>query len=296
MGNGDQPIKCEHCGADVLPEQRICAQCGALRKLRQVRCQHCGTANSPGLEACRVCEEPLRRDWLRPALVVIAVLAVAVVVLMAGSWLQQNWNQIQPSVARSTARAMGTEVPGSEEAIVSTPASLLSATPRPTGTPTRTPVPSLTPTLTETPTMSPSPTATPTHTLTPTRTPTPTPSSSPTPTSAATATPSRTQRPTNTPTSTPSLTAVPTETSTPAPTETPVPTLPVAPTPVIYRVKLGDTLYDISIEYGTTVDAIKGANGLESNQLRVGQELVIPVGTTTPSPAPTGTPTATPTP
>jgi LysM repeat protein len=70
----------------------------------------------------------------------------------------------------------------------------------------------------------------------------------------------------------------------------------VAPTPVIYRVKLGDTLYDISIEYGTTVDAIKEANGLESNQLRVGQELVIPVGTTTPSPAPTPTPTATPTP
>jgi LysM repeat protein len=75
-----------------------------------------------------------------------------------------------------------------------------------------------------------------------------------------------------------------------------VPTLPVAPTPIIHRVKLGDTLYDISLEYGTTVDAIKEANGLESNQLRVGQELVIPVGTTTPPPAPTETPTATPTP
>jgi LysM repeat protein len=67
------------------------------------------------------------------------------------------------------------------------------------------------------------------------------------------------------------------------------------PTPFIYVVKAGDNLYNIALEFGTTVDAIMEANGLESNRLRVGQQLIIPVGTITPQPAPTQTPTTTPT-
>jgi cytoskeletal protein RodZ/LysM repeat protein len=96
-----------------------------------------------------------------------------------------------------------------------------------------------------------------------------------------------------TPTSTLSLEIEPTDTSTPSSAaEAPV----VALTPVTHIVKLGDSLYGLSLTYGTTVDAIKAANGLESNNLRVGQELVIPAGTITPFPTTTDTPEATPTP
>jgi LysM repeat protein len=89
------------------------------------------------------------------------------------------------------------------------------------------------------------------------------------------------------------LTAGPTVAPTSLPTIQPS---PVTEAPVIHIVKLDDNLYDISLAYGTTVDAIKLANGLESNNLRVGQELIIPQGTFTPVPTPTTTPAITPTP
>ena len=43
-----------------------------------------------------------------------------------------------------------------------------------------------------------------------------------------------------------------------------------------YIVKSGDTLYQIAIRYGTTVDAIKRLNNLTSNILSIGQVLKIP--------------------
>jgi len=46
---------------------------------------------------------------------------------------------------------------------------------------------------------------------------------------------------------------------------------------VVHRVRRGDTLYDIARYYGTTVGAIKRANGLRGSLLRVGQRLVLPV-------------------
>lgn len=52
----------------------------------------------------------------------------------------------------------------------------------------------------------------------------------------------------------------------------------------------GDNLYDIAQRFGVTVAAIKEANGLENNNLSVGQRLIIPL------PTPTPTLTATPTP
>jgi LysM repeat protein len=72
-------------------------------------------------------------------------------------------------------------------------------------------------------------------------------------------------------------------------TETPVPptATPVAEaaetTPAItvegvtYTVRWGDTLFSIAQKFGTTVDAIKAANGLTSDFIIVGQELIIPV-------------------
>ena len=52
-----------------------------------------------------------------------------------------------------------------------------------------------------------------------------------------------------------------------------------------YTVQSGDTLYKIAQRFGVTVDALKSANNLTSDTLRVGQVLKIP--STTPTP-PTG--------
>ena len=62
----------------------------------------------------------------------------------------------------------------------------------------------------------------------------------------------------------------------PTPTFTPTPT----PTPVIHVVESGDTLFGIALEYGVSPEAIQRANGLDDPQyLRVGQALIIPIGT-----------------
>ena len=63
-----------------------------------------------------------------------------------------------------------------------------------------------------------------------------------------------------------------------------------------YEVEQGDTLYTISGEYGLTIAEIKEINNLTGNNLSVGQQLRIPVGTATPIPTDTPTPTLTPTP
>jgi LysM repeat protein len=44
-----------------------------------------------------------------------------------------------------------------------------------------------------------------------------------------------------------------------------------------YTVKRGDTLSKIASQYGTSVNAIKGANNKSSDMIRVGENLVIPV-------------------
>jgi LysM repeat protein len=44
----------------------------------------------------------------------------------------------------------------------------------------------------------------------------------------------------------------------------------------IYEVRPGDNLTKISREYGTTIDAIKEANNLQTDRINVGQKLVIP--------------------
>jgi LysM repeat protein len=82
--------------------------------------------------------------------------------------------------------------------------------------------------------------------------------------------------------------------TTTSPTSTPT-TTPPSGEGTIYVVRWGDTLYSIAIRFGTTVDAIKAANGLTSDLLTVGQELIIPGATTTPTATPTA-PTPTPIP
>jgi LysM repeat protein len=59
-----------------------------------------------------------------------------------------------------------------------------------------------------------------------------------------------------------------TDTAAPQPTE--------AQPAVTHVVEHGNTLYAIAKQYGVTVDAIRQANGLTSNDLSVGQHLYIP--------------------
>src|SRR5574341_723841 len=63
-----------------------------------------------------------------------------------------------------------------------------------------------------------------------------------------------------------------------------------------YTVQRGDTLYGIAIKFGTTINAIKSANGLTTNTIRIGQVLAIPGGgsaapITSPAPAQVTSPT-----
>jgi LysM repeat protein len=93
----------------------------------------------------------------------------------------------------------------------------------------------------------------------------------PTPVASPTATPRATPSPTVVPTASP--TAVPTPAPTPAPTPVPTP----APTQTTYVVQEGDTLAEIAQRFGTTVEALQAANGIEDpNQIVIGQVLVIP--------------------
>ena len=100
----------------------------------------------------------------------------------------------------------------------------------------------------------PTPTATPTTLPTTSPTPSKTPTATPTPSKSATATPS------------------PTKTATPTKTPTPTPT----PTKTYYVVVSGDTLSSIAAKLKKTVAAIKSANNLTSDSIRIGQKLLIP--------------------
>ena len=55
--------------------------------------------------------------------------------------------------------------------------------------------------------------------------------------------------------------------------------IPTSQSPYVeYTVRAGDTLWELSRRYGTTVEAIMQANGLTSSLLQIGQVLRIPVG------------------
>ena len=64
------------------------------------------------------------------------------------------------------------------------------------------------------------------------------------------------------------------------PTYTPAPTQPTyTPAPAAARshtVERGDTLFNISRRYGTSVGAIQSANGLNGDLIRIGETLSIP--------------------
>jgi LysM repeat protein len=95
------------------------------------------------------------------------------------------------------------------------------------------------------------------------------------------------------PTPTPRATRLPSE-RTPPPTFTPAP----SPTPVIHIVQPGETLSDIALRYGVSLDALQAVNGvLTPETLQIGQQLIIPTGSgTQPVPGDGGLLLPTPTP
>jgi len=95
-------------------------------------------------------------------------------------------------------------------------------------------------------------------------------------TATPTATPTATATPTPTPSGTPTKTATPTPTATK--TVTPTPTASATPTPTVktYIVVSGDTLQKIATKFGVTVSALKAANNLTSDIIKIGQKLTIP--------------------
>jgi LysM repeat protein len=67
-----------------------------------------------------------------------------------------------------------------------------------------------------------------------------------------------------------------------SPTVLPVPLVPL-PTPIKYTVQEGDTLFDIALHYGVTLEAIAAANKLDNPELiRPDQVLVIPTSSARP--------------
>lgn len=90
------------------------------------------------------------------------------------------------------------------------------------------------------------------------------------------------------PTGVPLLAGTLTPTPTPAPTATatPAPTLPPQQVTLTHVVKAGETLSEISEEYGITVEEIQAANNLSDELIREGDELLVPVlRTVAPTPA-----------
>lgn len=61
-------------------------------------------------------------------------------------------------------------------------------------------------------------------------------------------------------------------------------TTPRPPASTVYTVKRGDTLWELSQDWKTTVSAIKSLNGLKSDMLDIGQKLKVPGKTSTPVP------------
>ncbi len=241
--------------------ERVCPQCGAPIARRARQCMMCGASLIP---------PPRRRLFLHP--VVLRGAVTLVVVLVVGL---VAWKLFRPLIGLQTSAV------------------------EPTAT-----VP---PTPTLTITGLPSPTATATRRATPTSTSTPTPAAPIT----------HTVRPGESFYSIAALYGTTEEAIIAAngltashilhpgdvliiPSGSPITVTPVAlPVTITHVVQTGETLSEIAARYGVPIERVMEANGIEDpSLLQEEQELVIPLGTPTPSPTPTATPgpTATPMP
>ena len=65
------------------------------------------------------------------------------------------------------------------------------------------------------------------------------------------------------------------------PTSSPTAQVAFTPTPTIYTVQQGDTLYAIAFKFNVSVEELKAANALTSDMIFIGQALVIPASSET---------------
>jgi LysM repeat protein len=72
----------------------------------------------------------------------------------------------------------------------------------------------------------------------------------------------------------------------PAPAGVAPATAPSAGGEQVYTVKSGDNLTKIATKFGTTIKALRAANGLKTDSMKVGQKLTIPGGNSAPVPTP----------
>ena len=70
--------------------------------------------------------------------------------------------------------------------------------------------------------------------------------------------------------------------ATPFPTSSPTAQVAFTPTPTIYTVQQGDTLFEIAFKFNVSVEEIKAVNALTSDIIYIGQTLVIPVSSEIP--------------
>ena len=212
------------------------------------------------------------------------------------------------AVAQPTAAdAPATAAPPAAEATSSLEAAIPTATvtTAPTLAPSPTPAPP-----TATPTTSPTATAPPTATPTASATVTPTPSVAASATAAIATTAAPTVRAAGTVTTarstlTNTLALVATATPTPAtslalalPTPTPANLAPTA-TPNLYRIRAGDTLFELALANDISLEALLAANNLTEDDvftIQPGDDILIPDPNATAAPAATAAPTPTPAP
>ncbi len=271
-------MNCPKCGAALAGRPTFCSQCGYQLpyKRRVRRCPSCGMRVAETAKTCLMCGAPLKEArTLLPSFSLVSLLslpilgALGIFIIVAAVWLLRPWESIQ-IVAYQT--------------------------PTPTATFTPTPFP----------------------TSTPTSTPTPTPTATPTPEVFT----YRVQRGDTLSslaakfnTTVEAIKSVNSladdviqwgvdiliplgpvgtgEGGVPEPTETVLPTGGLE----TYVVQSGDNLITIAAMFRTTVQALMEANDISSpEELRAGQELIIPGGTLTPTPTKTSTPTLTNTP
>lgn len=274
MGTSGTGPDCVNCGARLPSGATRCHMCGASMQIAhlQRRCPNCGTAAARAASTCLMCNAPLNGLPIRAGLTGLSwswVAVVALVVVLIGV----GWSR-RPSGPQA-------------EAVVPAPTYASSSTPTPLPTFTATPVPS------DTPTPIPSPTPI-FHEVQPGETIIYIASyygTSPEAVMEANGldeTSARLLRPGQ-------RIAIPST----GPVGGPIPGEAEQPVQVVHEVEAGETLSSIAAEYGTTVDAIIAATGLDSPDLiYVGQPLVVPVmpPTSTPTPTPLPPPTSTPSP
>lgn len=297
-------MDCKRCGAPLLQGVILCPECGARqrRRVNTVRCASCRKTIPLELTVCPHCGRNVRPAGPRLGLWLAALVAIVLLSLWGLGKLPiarvvEEVTAVRQQVA-GLVQVLGpasTPTPAQPESVMTpTLLALITETPAPTEPPpTPTSIPEATPTPLAETAETPEPTAEETETASPdvaTETPQAEAASSPTAQPTATLTPA----PTATPSPAPS----------PTPTRTPT-ARPTASGTTTYRVQSGDSLSSIAARFGITWEELAAANGLNSRSvLRVGQELIIPIGgslppTATATPRPTATaapPTPTPQP